>query len=147
MRLICCYHHCLLLTISAHSSSRSLISMLVILLSSYSSNTVSICSRPSEQRRRNSIPTRIRTIKVVNHQQISYKLFYLLSIDQLHELSDSYSFSTDYAETKFKEVMVSYEAIKSERKNNGTSRQQVILSFPFQRVLWEYSSISMFRTM
>ncbi|XP_042018474.1 uncharacterized protein LOC121766224 [Salvia splendens] len=28
----------------------------------------------------------------------------------------------DYAETKFKEVMVSYEAIKSERKNNGPSR-------------------------
>ncbi|KAL1540282.1 hypothetical protein AAHA92_24657 [Salvia divinorum] len=29
----------------------------------------------------------------------------------------------DYAETKFKEVMVSYEAIKSERKSNGTSRR------------------------
>lgn len=25
----------------------------------------------------------------------------------------------EFAETKFKEVMVSYEAIKSERKNNG----------------------------
>ncbi|KAH6764923.1 Chaperone DnaJ-domain superfamily protein [Perilla frutescens var. hirtella] len=29
----------------------------------------------------------------------------------------------EYAETKFKEVMVSYEAIKSERKNNGTNRR------------------------
>ncbi|KAL8494624.1 hypothetical protein ACS0TY_025456 [Phlomoides rotata] len=29
----------------------------------------------------------------------------------------------EFAETKFKEVMVSYEAIKSERKNNGTNRR------------------------
>lgn len=61
-----------------------------------------------------------------------------LSCDWLidHTSLLTHVFSSEYAEARFKEVMVSYEAIKSERKNNGCSMRP-----------WEWFSVFLCRVL